>query len=178
MGRLLMQMADMKTIKIPRNFTGRMPLVHATDVCGAALHLAASEAARGEAYHLADDVPYSNFDFFKMVAELLEKPFRALPPIPAGILRKTASFLAVFENFYSKKIARRRPQMERDTLFMMGVDFWYSNDKLKSTGFRFQYPDSREGVKETLQWYANHGLIKKFPRKWELRSEATQAANE
>ncbi|MFO1463824.1 MAG: NAD(P)-dependent oxidoreductase [bacterium] len=159
MGRMLLQMAGMKKIRIPRNFRGRMPLVHARDVCAAALFLAPLEAARGEAYHLADDRPYSNVEFFRMVASLLNKPFAELPPLPPALLRGLASIGATLENFFAKRIAHRRPNLERDTLFMLGADFWYSNEKLKALGFRFQYPDSRPGIEETLQWYREQGLL-------------------
>lgn len=159
MGRMLAQMAAMKKIRIPKNFLGRMPLVHAADVCRAALFLAERPEAAGEAYHLADDRPYTNVEFFRMLSELLEKPFATLPPVPPGLLRGLALAAATVENFYAKRLARRRPNLERDTIFMLGADFWYSNEKLKGLGFRFQYPDSREGLRETLQWMREKGLI-------------------
>lgn len=159
MGRMLIQMAEMRKIRLPRNFLGRMPLVHAEDVCAAALFVSGRREAVGEAFHLADDRPYTNLAFFQMLAELLGKPFAALPPIPPGLLRALALSAATLENFYAKKIARRRPTLERDTIFMLGADFWYSNEKLKVLGFRFKYPDSREGLRETLQWLQEAGLI-------------------
>ena len=95
-----------------------------------------------------------------MMAELLDKPFETLPKLPPGLLRFFALGAASVENFYAKRISHRRPQLERDTLFMLGADFWYSNEKIKSLGFRFKYPDSRPGILETLQWYREQGLLK------------------
>jgi nucleoside-diphosphate-sugar epimerase len=161
MGRMLLQMAEMKKIRIPKNFLGRMPLVHAQDVAEAAIFLADHDAAMGQAYHLADDRPYSNVDFFKLVARLLNKPFAALPALPVSLIRSLASAGAIVENFYSKKIRRRRPNVERDTLFMLGADFWYSNEKLKAVGYRFRYPDSEPGLRETLDWYRDQGMLAK-----------------
>ncbi len=159
MGRMLIQMAEMKKIRIPKNFSGRMPLVHARDVAEAAIFLAGQEAALGQAYHLADDRPYSNVEFFRLVARLLDKPFATLPPVPVALLRGLASAGAVVENFYSQKLRHRRPKVERDTVFMLGADFWYSNEKLKAAGYRFRYPDSEPGLRETLAWYQDQGLL-------------------
>jgi len=159
MGQLIVQMGNMKKIKIPKNFTGRMPLVHAVDVCRAALYLAQREEAIGQAYNLADDVPYSNVDYFRMIAELLGKPFKAMPPIPIPLIRGAALSAAVVENFISQKILKKKPKLEKDTLFLLGGDFWYSNEKLRNLGFSFLYPDGREGSAETIAWYRENGFF-------------------
>jgi len=159
MGQLIIQLGNMKKIKIPRNFKGRMPLVHAVDVCRAALFLSQKEEAMAQAYNLADDVPYGTVDYFRMMAELFEKPFSALPPVPIPLVKGAAYAAAVVENFLSMKLMKKKPKLEKDTIFLLGGDFWYTNEKLKKLGFQFVYPDGREGMAQTIRWYRENGFI-------------------
>ncbi|MFO1520193.1 MAG: NAD(P)-dependent oxidoreductase [bacterium] len=159
MGQLLCQFGNMKKIKVPKNFTGRMALVHAEDVCRAALFLATRDDALGEAYNLADDVPYTTVEFFKILADLLGKPFKPMPAVPIKLLKGAALTAAVVENFFSQKLLKKKPKLEKDTIFFLGTDFWYSNEKLEKLGFRFAYPDGRAGFAQTIPWYREAGLI-------------------
>jgi hypothetical protein len=36
---------------------------------------------------------------------------------------------------------------------------WFSNAKLKATGYRLLYPDARIGLKDTIDWYRLHGWL-------------------
>ncbi len=159
MGKLIRDLAQMKKISIPKNFTARMPLVHVEDVCRAALFLAQKENNLGEAYNLVDDVNYNNVDFFKMISELAHKPFRKLPKVPIQLAKRGAQAAAVIENFVSSKILHQKPKIEKDSLVFLGLDLWYTNEKLKQTGFTFKYPNSRKGIEETLNWYRENRLI-------------------
>ncbi len=159
MGKLLMDLGKMKKIRIPKNFNGRAPLIHAVDVCRAALFLAEKEGSNGEAYNLCDDVTYNNIQLFGFLAELLGKPFKTLPSVPVGLVKGVALTAANIENFISKKILKRTPKLEKDTAFFLGGDFWYTNEKLKKLGFEFTYPDGREGMAQTIPWYRENGLI-------------------
>ena len=38
-------------------------------------------------------------------------------------------------------------------------DYWFSNEKLRATGYRFRYPDPRVGLVETITWYESQGLL-------------------
>ena len=50
-------------------------------------------------------------------------------------------------------------KLEADTVSYFGVDFVYSNEKLKKTGYQFVYPDARDGLRDTLLWYRREGWI-------------------
>jgi nucleoside-diphosphate-sugar epimerase len=157
-GKLIRDLAKMKTIRCPKNFTGRVPLIHAQDVCRAALYLAQRPDTLGEAYNLADDTPWTNIHFMEILAELLHKPFKLAPAIPVPLLKKLLLFAASVEKLLSK-ITHKPLKLEKDSLFVLGEDFWYSNEKLKRTGFQYAYPEGRKGLAETISWYRENGLI-------------------
>jgi len=41
-------------------------------------------------------------------------------------------------------------------MYMFG-NYWFSNKKLKNTGFKLKYPDRRYGLIETIDWYKKKG---------------------
>ncbi len=157
-GKLLRDLAGMKKIRCPKNFTGRVPLIHALDVCRAALYLAERPESVGQVYNLADDVPYNNFRFMELLAELLDKPFKPAPSIPVPLLRNLLILAASVEKLLCK-FTKKPPKLEKDSLFLLGEDFWYSNEKLLKTGFHYAYPEGRKGLEETVLWYRNAKLI-------------------
>jgi nucleoside-diphosphate-sugar epimerase len=144
----------MKFLAIPSNFTFGFPSVHAADVCRAALHLANKPEANGEDYIINDDSNNTAIDIMRFAAEIFDKPFYLLPPVPVEIIR--AGIIAF--SFISEKILKKKA-IEFEFSFMFGYDMRYSNEKLKSTGFEFKYPKFQDGMRETIKWYEENGLI-------------------
>jgi len=157
-GQLLMSAATMPVVAVPRNFTARIPFVHARDVCRAALFLAEKEEANGEVYNLNDDSQLTTFAFFEFVAKVRGKKFVSLPPVPIETLRRVALKVADVAAFFSR-LTGLPVSLERDSIEYLGRDFVYSNEKLKQTGFQFLYPDARDGIRDTLKWYELEGWI-------------------
>lgn len=155
-GQMIRDALKMKTIVIPRNFTARIPTVHVRDVCRAALFLAENPATDGESYNLNDNSKTTTVEFMRMVAELAGKPFRALPPIPLGLIRFNLQIAAALGKLRFKLFKGKPPKFEKDSLKYFGIDFVCGNEKLKAAGFQFQYPDFAQGLKETLPWYQEH----------------------
>jgi nucleoside-diphosphate-sugar epimerase len=158
-GQLLMSAAQMPVAAMPRNFTSRIPFVHVRDVCGAALFLATAKVARNQAYNLNDDSQLTNVEFFKYVAAITGHKFVELPPVPIVQLRP---FLATFAGAVQATLLKFKvpSPIEKPTIEFLGRDFVYSNEKLKSAGYKFQYPDARDGIRDTLEWYRKEGWIK------------------
>lgn len=147
-----------------KNLTGNIPFVHVRDLCRAALHLATHEDADGEAYNVTDDGRIDAVQLAHLVADEMGKKARVLPPVPVGAMRKVLSVAARA----SMAVARRsgtRPLLEYDQVQYFGHDFVYATDKLRSTGFVFEYPTPEEGLRETLRWYRENGWIKIKPAK-------------
>lgn len=156
-GSLMVQAAVPKP-KLPRNFTFRIPFVHARDVARAALHVATHPKAHGQAFNLVDDTPYRTVDFFRMMAERQGRTLTLLPPIPIALLRWGMKAAALVMEPLAKR-SGKTPLLERDLATLFGWDFWMSNDKLHQLGFEFEYPDVAKGVPETLDWLKEAGLL-------------------
>jgi len=158
-GQLLMGPASMPVAAVPRNLAGRIPFVHVRDVCGAALHLAGVDAARGEAYNVSDDSRLTGVEFMRLVAETTGRRFVELPAVPVETLRRVLAAVADALQAAAARLHFPSP-LEKPTVEYLGRDLVFANDKLKSTGYRFEYPDAREGIRETLEWYRKEGWIR------------------
>ncbi len=158
-GQMLMAAATMAVSASPANWTFRIPFVHARDVCGAALHVARKPATDGEDYIVNDDSQLTNVDFFRFAAQLTGHPFVKLPPVPIRPLKAVLKPTARALQWISKNVTHVQSPLEADTVDYLGLDIVYSNDKLKETGYQFQYPDARHGIAETLAWYGRNGWI-------------------
>jgi nucleoside-diphosphate-sugar epimerase len=143
-----------KFLAIPSNFTFGFPSVHVVDVCRAALHLASKPEANGEDYTINDDSDITVIDVMRFAAEVFDKPFYLLPPVPVEVIR--AGIIGI--SFISEKILKKR-LIEFEFSWMFGYDMRYSNEKLKSTGFEFKYPKFQDGMRETIKWYEENGLL-------------------
>lgn len=157
-GQMLMDVAKMKVNIAPINFTARIPFIHVKDVCRAALHVAQNDAGLGEVFNINDDSTMTMYEYFKFMAEengnlFLPGPPIYLPPIKAILM----NFARVMQTFSG--LLGINPKLEADSVAYLGVDFVYSNEKLKNTGFKFLYPDARDGIKDTLKWYRKEGWL-------------------
>ena len=158
-GVLLLEAAKMNPAIAPRNFDFKIPFIHVRDVAGAALHLAQHEDARNEIFHTNDDTIMSNVEFFRFMAELSGNKFILGPAVPIGVLRGVLSVVASASDFLKKKGIAVPIPLETDTVAFFGEDFAYANEKLKATGYDFLYPDAREGIRDTMDWYRDNGWI-------------------
>lgn len=157
--KMIREPARMLFLPIPASMKTRLPLVNVKDVCGAAFFLAEKREAVGEAYNVVDDTSYTVYDFFKYIAPLLGKPFITLPPIPNSHLKFWGRIAAELSDAVAR-LTRTKPMFERDYLIYVGNDFWFSNEKLKSLGYQLVCPEMKEGIRETIEWYREKGLIK------------------
>ncbi|MCD6499143.1 MAG: NAD-dependent epimerase/dehydratase family protein [Deltaproteobacteria bacterium] len=158
-GPLLMQAATQPVAVAPRNWTFRIPFVHAVDMCRAALHAAEHSSMDGQDYIVNDDSQMTTVDFFAFTASLTGHPFVKAPSVPIGVVKTALMPLARALQWTSTNITHRPPPIEADTIKYLGVDFVYSNHKIKSSGFQFQYPDARRGIADTVVWYQRNGWI-------------------
>ncbi len=139
---------------ISENLNTLVPLVHVTDVVGAALHLLSISKALGQVYNVVDDSSYRKYDLFSYVAPLLNTKiyYTRFPLLPRWLLNAVASWA----EWKAHNFTHTEPKLERATIDLMFHDYQYSNTKLKSTGYQIVYPDSRIGLEETVQWYLKH----------------------
>lgn len=139
---------------IPEKLNTLVPLVHVVDVVSAALHLTTLPAAAGQIYNVVDDSTYRKYDLFSDVAPLLDTKIyhTRLPLLPRWLLK----VLAAWSEWKASNITHKEPKIERATIDLMYHDYWFSNAKLKATGYQLLYPDARIGLKDTIDWYKRH----------------------
>jgi len=159
-GQLLMSLASLPIVVCPSNFLGRIPFIHVRDVARAALHLSKTDSAVMEAYNVNDDSQMTTKEFFQFMAQLRGRKFQTIPPLPFYLLKKLIKAVGSIESFITSDILGIGPLLEIDSVDYLNGDFVYSNEKLKSTGFKFLYPDPRKGIEETVNWYIEQKWIK------------------
>jgi len=158
-GVMVMSAATMKVLAVPSNFTGRVPFVHVEDVCRAALHLATHDEGANEIFNLSDDTQMTLVDYFRFMAQLGGRRFITLPPVPVGLLKKVLTHLGDGIVALQRRFGSGPAPLEPDLLAYLGLDFLYSNEKLKRAGYSFVYPDARAGLADTVRWYREQGWI-------------------
>lgn len=129
--------------------------LHVKDMCRAVVHAYDHDEMIGEAYNVADDTHIPTTDFYNLVNRELfgtGKPFFHIP-------LKVAKPLAVVSQFIARRTGGK-PLLEKATLDYVNCDKIWDNSKLKSTGFKFEYPTFEQGMKETLAWYKDNGWFR------------------
>ncbi len=158
-GEMIMQLATMNPKAIPANFTGRVPFIHVSDVVGAALHLAEHDGEISGPYNVNDDSQMTQVEMMRFFSLLTGHMFIKLPPIPIEYIRAGLGTVADLVQHVTRDMLKMKSPVEADMVRFLGHDFVYSNEKLKSTGYRFIYPDARHGLRDTVLWYRENGWI-------------------
>ncbi|MFX0013360.1 MAG: NAD-dependent epimerase/dehydratase family protein [Promethearchaeota archaeon] len=128
--------------------------VHVNDVVRAAIFLSRENKAKGEVYNIADEVPISIEESFRIVSELIKKK-----PPKFHIPKELIFLYGYFDRLYTK-IIRRASLFEKTSLKLIFSDHVFDNTKLKNLGFRYSIPDFRRGIEATLLWYKQQGYVK------------------
>lgn len=142
--------------------------VHVKDVCGAALFLSQKDEANGEVFNIVDDSDYSYSDVNILVAQFLGKPHFK---IPIKVSTKPISYALFGAAKFSRLVNKYFPLLfdlpligslkyiEEDTARYTAFSYRFSNKKLKSFGYKLKYPDLKDGLPETIQWYKDYGYL-------------------
>lgn len=146
-------------LPVPVNLKNKVTCVHVKDVCRAALFVAGKKRAIGEAYNIVDGTPLDVKQFTLFIASLLSKPvFLFYVPVPILIL--LANFNADLSALLDKLIFKDgRYLIEKPLVNYIRYDYVFSNEKIKKLGFKFNYPDYRIGLLETIKWYRKKKLL-------------------
>lgn len=157
MATILFLMAKFPILPFPVNLDNRMVGVNVRDVCRAAMFLADQPKAIGEAYNVIDNSSYTMREFAEHVCPLMG--VKILPIfIPRELFFLFGNQMADISRSVGK-IFHTRPFIEKDMVYYLKAIYSFSNEKLRSLGFEFQYPDLLEGLTETITWYReNHYL--------------------
>lgn len=162
MGDMIMKLALLPLLPVPLSLDNRIVCVHVRDVARAALFLAQKKEAIGEVYNLVDDTDMTARELAFYLAQLLGIP--AFPVyVPQKFVREGIRLAGLLSTLISLRLMKRRPFLEQAMADYVRFSYRFSNRKLKELGYEFLYPDAREGLKETIAWYAEQGWLKRSP---------------
>ncbi|MFA6450038.1 MAG: NAD-dependent epimerase/dehydratase family protein [bacterium] len=121
--------------------------VRAEDVAAAVDHLSYLDEAVGKAFNIADDSHPTLGEALTLAA----KAFGMKPPalrLPIEIVK----LIARVDGFVSAR-NNKVPDLEYDAVRYLCDDYVVDNTRLKATGFKFEYPDFKESMKQMGEWH-------------------------
>jgi len=134
--------------------------VHVQDVARFACFIAEREDALGEDYNVVDQSIVSYHEFLHYIALLTGRPMFDLPLIKNRWLRPAMVGMATAWTFLERRFGVPRLRvLEVQSAEYIASSYWLSNRKSLSTGFQYDYPDVREGLKDTVAWMTERGWI-------------------
>jgi len=154
---ILFLMAKFPILPFPVNLNNHFVCAHVKDVANSAIFLANKEESIGEAYNIVDCSDYTLREFVKFVC-----PRMGVKIVPAFIPREMLYIVGNQVADVSRSIARvigGRPFVEKDMVYYLKADYSFSNEKLRSLGYKFLYPDCLPGLEETIEWYKENNYL-------------------
>ncbi len=132
--------------------------VHVVDVARFALFAATNPDAEGEDYNVVDNSIISYQEFLHYIALLVGRRMWDVPGLPLPALRPLAIGAATAWTWAEKALGLPRVRVfEVQSATYIGSSYWLSNRKTLRAGFHYEYPDVREGLKDTVAWMRRNG---------------------
>lgn len=148
--------------------------VHAEDVARAAVFLIENPQPHGEVFNVAGDTSIGVGDMFtlafKTAGAKIIGPELPYPTKVVRLLNPVARKLLPLINMACQRIYRLAwnghqppyallPRLDPEAMDFAVRDMLFDNNKLKSLGFTYRYPDFEQGWKETYEWYVKQGWV-------------------
>lgn len=136
----------------------KFPLVHVKDVARTMKFLAEQEHfdVSEKVFNLCDDNCLDMYDTFRFIARETGGNFTRLIPINLKLLKPMFLLINKLCEWIGKR-KKQRSKFETDTMNYMFGNYWFSNRKIKSTGFEFLYSDRKIGLLKTIESYDRRG---------------------
>ncbi len=158
-------------ITINKGFVPRIPKdarnyittsVHVDDMVRFAVYIADKDFGLGEDYDVVDDSVISYSEFIKYLALLLGRRMPEIPFVNLALLRPFMIWAAGFWYKLEQRFGIPRIRVfEVGSATYMSSSYWISNRKTKEAGFVYRYPDVREGMRDTIDWFRRVGWLDK-----------------
>ncbi len=134
--------------------------VHVEDMAGFAFFIADKDFAVGEDYNVVDDSVVSYYEFMHYLALMLGRKMRDLPLVKMKMLRPAmllaaGAWLELEQRFGVPRVRI----LEVGSATYMSSSYWASNKKSKDAGYAYRYPDVREGLRDTIEWFRRVGWL-------------------
>ncbi len=134
--------------------------VHIDDLVRFTRHCAYEDWSLGQDYNVVDDSIISYHEFMHYLALLVGRRMFDLPLVRLTKLRPLMLGVAKLWCILERKFGVPRVRiLEPGSATYMSSSYWISNKKVKETDFEFRYPDVREGMRDTVQWFREMGWL-------------------
>lgn len=142
----------------PRSKQSQFPSVHVLDVVRAAHYLAENpDISIGETYNLLSD-PLPQDELMVFLSTVLPAKRVEIPVHHKAYSTAAALLYRLAVNREKAARARgTRPTIDAPMLHYLSHNMWFSNEKLKATGFEFTYQDSKQGLLDYIDWCRERG---------------------
>ncbi len=134
----------------------RVSMVHGRDVCNAALFLAEQpkSAVSGQPFNVGDNSTYTIGELSRFIGKEVGFPFAPLVKLPFSVMvNMTKSQMKLAEK--KGKISLLTDEM----LDLLKLEALLDLSKLRSLGWKPEYPDSLQGLRETIRAYREEGWL-------------------
>lgn len=158
-------------LTINRGFVPRIPKdarnyittsVHIDDMVGFACYIADKDFALGEDYDVVDDSVISYSEFVRYLALLVGRRMPEMPFVNLALMRPFMIFAArLWLKLEEKWGIPRIRVFEVGSATYMSSSYWISNKKSKEAGYKYRYPDVKEGMRDTIDWFRRVGWLDK-----------------
>jgi len=128
--------------------------IHVSDLARGLALMGRHEAAPEDIFFLAHNRPFAWSELARITLDTLGKR-GVVVPVPMPIMQLTALF-----SDWANRFKKKPSIISRQKLIEMRQDFWVCSPKKaeKKLGFSCQ-TDIREGIRQTLEWYYQHGWL-------------------
>ncbi len=140
-----------------------MPMIHVEDLVAATIYLSDKEEAIGEAYSVVADSTTQE-EWLEFLFQELGVPYVRIPihwrlyEVAAAIMRKY-----IHKQTLKAREMGLRPRIDLPMIEYVTHNYFFSNEKLRATGFEYKYPDFISGTRQTMRWYIDHGWFESEP---------------
>ena len=134
--------------------------VHVQDLARLALFVAERPQSLGQDYNVVDSSIISYAEFLQYIALLTGRRLRLLPLIRQRHLRPLMTAAAATWTWLERTFGLPRVRvMEVQSATYVSSSYWLSNRKSQAAGFVYDYPDVREGLRDTVAWMRHQGWL-------------------
>jgi dihydroflavonol-4-reductase len=134
--------------------------VHVEDVARFAAFIADEPDGIGEDYNVVDNSIISFAEFLQFIALLNGRRIREIPGIRLAMLQPLFVSAAKAWTWLERRLGIPRVRVfEIQSTTYVSSSYWLSNRKTLAAGFEYRYPDVREGLKDTMTWFREHGWL-------------------
>ncbi len=135
--------------------------VHVEDVARFAVFASERPDLIGEDYNIVDNSIISASEFLHYIALLTGRKMHDIPFITLKALYPVMYHAAHLWTTLQKRYGIPRVRVfEVQSAEYISSSYWLSNRKSLETGFEYLYPDVREGLKDTVDWFREVGWLR------------------